>query len=136
MNISLRFYLDICYFTAAAAVQCHNTLAVLDSGPTTRTCILNSTAFNSIHITTLSNNETQWIGTVNPDTSVELSQFSIYRNITLTLVNTELIITFDVVSCDSGGIYDVTVLLDDRQDVSNGSLTILRKSYNFLYLYI
>jgi hypothetical protein len=51
--------------------------------------------------------------------SVELSQFSIYQNITLKLVNTELIIKFDVVSCDSGGIYDVTVMLDDREDVSN-----------------
>ena len=89
-----------------------------------------------MHITKLANNETQWIGRVNPDTSVELSQFSIYQNITLKLVNTELIITFDVVSCDSGGIYDVTVMLDDREDVSNCSLTILRKSYNFFYLYI
>jgi hypothetical protein len=109
---------------------------VFNSAPATLICVLNNTAFNSIHITKLANNETQWIGRVNPDTSVELSQFSIYQNITLKLVNTELIITFDVVSCDSGGIYDVTVMLDDREDVSNCSLTILRKSYNFFYLYI
>ena len=135
MNVSFRFYIDKCYFTAAA-VQCNNTFAVFNSGPATLICVLNSRAFNYIHITKLTNNETQWIGRVNPDTSVELSQFSIYQNITLKLVNTKLIITFDVVSCDSGGIYDVTVMLDDREDVSNGSLTILRKSYNFFYLYI
>lgn len=108
---------------------------MLNSGTATLICILNKTVFNSIDITKLSNNGTQWIGRVNPDTSVELSQFSIYHNITLTLVNMELIITFDVVSCDSDGMYVVTVILDDREDVSNGSLTILRKSYHFFCTY-
>jgi hypothetical protein len=60
---------------------------VFNSAPATLICVLNNTAFNAIHITKLANNETQWIGRVNPDTSVELSQFSIYQNITLKLVN-------------------------------------------------